>query len=268
MSGVLYVVATPIGNLDDITKRALYILGEVDLICAEDTRTTDVLLKKYGIETKSVSYHKFNELEKSDFLIQKLISGENIALVSDAGTPLISDPGCVLVKNAVLNNIKIVPVGGISAVTTFLSSIPRVGEDFKFIGFLPKSEVKIEKILKNNKFENLVFYESPTRIVQTLEIILKLNFSTNVSVGRELTKKFEEIKTNSVDNILSYYKAHPPKGEIVCMVHKHDYIEEDVLKEKVLSLKKQGFTLKDTVSILQITDRASKNTVKEFFLNS
>lgn len=268
MAGVLYVVATPIGNLEDITLRGIETLKTVDLIAAEDTRTTEVLLKKYEIKTKLTSYHKFNETEKSNPITEKLLSGENIALVSDAGTPLISDPGNILINSAIKNNIKVVPVGGISAVTTFLSSISRKDEDFKFIGFLPRVEKQIEKIINENKFENLIFYESPQRIKETLEIISKTRLNSTISIGRELTKKFEEIKTAPIFEIIKYYEINPLKGEIVCMLHKEktDDREEEIIKEKVLNLKKEGFSLKEIVTILTITDKANKNKVKSCFI--
>lgn len=139
IKGAIYVVATPIGNFDDITLRAIETLKNVDLIAAEDTRTTSVLLEHFGIETKLSSYHKFSECEKTNSLIEFLKEGNNLALVSDAGTPLISDPGGILIKSAIENNIKIIPIGGISAVITFLSTISKDGEDFKFVGFFTQN---------------------------------------------------------------------------------------------------------------------------------
>ena len=268
IKGAIYVVATPIGNFDDITLRAIETLKNVDLIAAEDTRTTSVLLEHFGIETKLSSYHKFSECEKTSSLIEFLKEGNNLALVSDAGTPLISDPGGVLVKCAIENNIKIIPVGGISAVITFLSTISKDGEDFKFIGFLPKIKNQIEIILEDNKFENLVFYESPKRIKETIDIIEKLNPNAIFSIGRELTKKFEEIKTGNISEIKKYYETNTLKGEIVCMVHKSKENKEDEkIKQKVKLLKEEGFSLKDTVKILNITDSINKNKIKEFFID-
>ncbi len=267
IEGILYIVSTPIGNLSDLTFRALEVLKNVDIIAAEDTRTTAILLSKYKIETKLTSYHKFSENKKTPELIQKLKEGLNIALVSDAGTPLISDPGNIIVKEAAQNGIKIVPVGGISAVTTFLSSISREGEDFKFIGFLPRTKSEIEKVLIKNRFENLVFYESPERIKETFGIINEINPETLFSIGRELTKKFEEIKTAKIKDIIDFYEKNPIKGEIVCMVHKNKSSKEDEekLKEKVKALKNEGFTSKDCAKILDITDMANKNKVKDFY---
>ena len=265
MSGVLFIIATPIGNLSDITFRAVETLKMADLILAEDTRTSEPLLKKYEIKTKTESYHKFNEKEKVKSLTERLLNGSNLALISDAGTPLISDPGNILVNEAIKNNIKVVPIGGISAVTTFLSSISKEGEDFKFVGFLPKTVSQIEKLLKENKSENLVFYESPLRIKETFNIILNLNPNVKLSIGRELTKKFEEIKTDEIKNIIQYYKNNPLKGEIVCMLHKTKTDNKDIIKEKTLLLKEKGFSQKDAAAILEITDNAHKNLVKEIY---
>ena len=265
MTGVLYIVATPIGNLSDITYRALETLKTADLILAEDTRTSEPLLKKYEIKTRIESYHKFNEKEKVKSLIEKLLNGLNLTLISDAGTPLISDPGNILVEEAIKNDIKVVPVGGISAVTTFLSSISRDGEDFKFVGFLPKTTSQIEKLLKENKNENLVFYESPLRIKETFNIILNLNQDAKFSIGRELTKKFEEIKTDNLKSIIQFYENNPLKGEIVCMLHKTKTENIDIIKEKTLLLKEKGFSQKDTAIILEITDNAHRNFVKEIY---
>ncbi len=268
MTGVLYVVSTPIGNLSDITLRALETLKSVSLIAAEDTRTTGVLLEKYGIKTQVTSYHKFSERKKTPLLIEKLKTGNDVALVSDAGTPLISDPGNIIVSEAVKNGIKVVPVGGISALTAFLSSTQRKDEDFKFIGFLPKTKNKIENIILKNLGENLVFYESPNRLKETLEIISSVKEGLFFSIGRELTKKFEEIKTDTVENIILYYSSHPLKGEIVCMLHKSDEGEiiNTNIKKKIESLCNAGFSLKDATKILEITDNISKNKVKKWIL--
>ena len=265
--GVLYVVATPIGNLADITFRAVEILNFVDLILAEDTRTTGVLLQKYNIKTQTSSYHKFSEKQMLETVIQKLLEGENIALVSDAGTPLISDPGNILVFEAEKNGIRVVPVGGISAVTTFLSSISREDEDFKFVGFLPRVKGQIEAIIKKNRGENLIFYESPKRIKETFRIILEVAPDTLISYGRELTKKFEEIKTGYIKDILYDLEQNQIRGEFICMVHKlkENCLNEANLFEKVKLLKQKGFSLKDTACVLEITDGASKNRVKEMF---
>lgn len=268
MAGVLYIVSTPIGNLSDITLRAIETLKNSDIILAEDTRTTSILLNKYEIKTKLISYHKFSEKEKAPDIINLILNENNIALVSDAGTPLISDPGNILVEEAIKNNIKIIPIGGISAVTALIQSVKRTDEDFKFLGFMPKEKGLIEKTILNNKFENLIFYESPKRILNTLNIILNTDDKRLISIGRELTKKFEEIKTDRIENFINHYKLNPPKGEFVCLLHKKTTnIEDETLKEKIKLLKNKNYTLKDISTILEITDRAPKNKIKTLFLN-
>ncbi len=266
MTGILYVVSTPIGNLGDITLRAIETLKSVDLIASEDTRTTSILLEKYSIKTKTESYHKFSESKKASKIIELLKEGLNVALVSDAGTPLISDPGGVLIGEANKNNIKVVPIGGISAVITLLSSIQKEGEDFKFIGFLPRIKAQIEEIITKNQNENLVFYESPKRIQETLEIIKEKRTNSLISIGRELTKKFEEIKTLKIEDMIEFYKLTPKKGEMVCMIHKEKTDpDETILKEKIKALKGCGFSQKDTVKILEITDNINKNRIKSLY---
>lgn len=268
MTGALYIVSTPIGNLSDITLRAIETLKTVDIILAEDTRTSSIIFHKYEIKTKVLSYHKFNELKKVSEYIDLILKGNNIALITDAGTPLISDPGNILVNCAIKNNIKIIPVGGISALTTLIQSITREDEDFKFIGFIERQKEQIEETIIKNKFENLIFYESPKRILKTLEIIFNANNDAIISIGRELTKKFEEIKTMPVKDFIEYYKASPPKGEFVCMLHKNkENPDDDILKQKISALKAQNFTLKDISKILEITDSAPKNKVKSLYIN-
>ncbi|MCD8024603.1 MAG: 16S rRNA (cytidine(1402)-2'-O)-methyltransferase [Candidatus Gastranaerophilales bacterium] len=266
--GVLYIVATPIGNLGDITFRAVEILKNADLIAAEDTRTTRILLDKYKISTPLESYHKFSEIKKCEKLTEKILSGSNIALVSDAGTPLICDPGNILISSCLKAGIKIVPIGGISAITTFISGISRNGDDFKFIGFMPKIKTEIEDIIKQNKKENLIFYESPLRIIKTLQIIENISPNALISIGRELTKKFEEIKTLKSAEMINHYLINPLKGEIVCMVHKNIAADlNDEIFDKISALKNAGFSLKETALILEITDNIQKNKVKSLYLN-
>lgn len=185
-----YIVPTPIGNLGDITFRAIEVLKAVDVIACEDSRNTQKLLNHFEIKTKLISYHKFNEKERVNLFLNMLSEGKTVALVSDAGTPLICDPGSVLLEELKLNNIKVTSLPGACALTTFLSQVPRAGEDFAFVGFLPKSESKIFEILQKFSHTNLVFYDSPNRLLKTLEYINKFNPDAKVAVGRELTKIF------------------------------------------------------------------------------
>ena len=176
-----YIVPTPIGNLGDITRRAIDTLKSVDIIACEDMRVTQKLLNHFDIKTKCISYHKFNEKERINCFLNILKEGKKIALVSDAGTPLFCDPGAIIVDELRKNNYTVTSLAGANAVATFLSQIPRKGEDFTFAGFLPKTKSQIENLLKKYKSTDLVFYESPNRILNTLQLITE--FRPNSRVG-------------------------------------------------------------------------------------
>ena len=257
----LYVVATPIGNLEDITLRALETLKSVDIIAAEDTRNTSVLLEKYRITTKLISYHKFSETSRVELFLNYLNEGKSIALVSDAGTPLISDPGAVLVEAVINAGFKVIPIVGASAVIGLLSAIPRNDEDFKFIGFLPRVKNQILDIVSKNKNENLVFYESPNRLIETLEIIASEYPYKKVAIGRELTKKFEEIKVGKIIEIIEYYKSNTLKGEIAGMLYKDEIQEEIDIESKIKKLKELNLKDKEISSILASLYDVNKNQV-------
>ena len=169
-----YIVPTPIGNISDITLRAIDVLKSVDIIACEDTRTTQKLLNHYDIHTKCFSYHKFNEKERVNFILNEIKNGKKIALVSDAGTPAICDPGNVITSALKENGYTYTSLPGASAVTTFLSMISRDSEEFTFVGFMPRSEGQIIELVQKNVSSNLLFYESPNRILNTLKIINKV----------------------------------------------------------------------------------------------
>ena len=166
-----YIIPTPIGNIKDITLRALEIMKEVDIIACEDSRVTQKLLNHYDIKTKTLSYHKYNERERVSMMLNLLNSGKKIALVSDAGTPLICDPGSILLEELRKNNISTTSLAGSCAVSTFLSQVPRDTEEYSFVGFLPKSEKQIQELYNKYKSCNMLFYDSPNSIVKTLELI-------------------------------------------------------------------------------------------------
>ena len=258
----LYIVPTPIGNLEDITLRAIEVLKSVDLIACEDMRITQKLLNHFNIKTKCISYHKFNEKERINKIIEILKSDKKIALVSDAGTPLFCDPGSILVEELRKENFSITALAGANAVATFLSQNARENEDFYFAGFFPKSQSKIESLLKKYKDTNIIFYESPNRLIETLEIIKNVRSNPKVSIGRELTKIFEEVISDTVDNLLKHYETNPLKGEIVGMVYaqnaKHDISDFD---EKIEKLKKKNFGAKEISIILSELYDISKNEV-------
>ncbi len=216
----LFIVATPIGNLEDITFRAIRILSEVDLIAAEDTRQTKILLTKYDIHTPMTSYHKFNIKSKTPHLIELLKQGQSIALVSDSGMPGISDPGYELIKACVEEEIRVEPIPGPSAAVTALAVSGLPTDKFIFEGFLPKKPGKKVKKLKELKKEkgSIIIYESPYRLVKTLQDIRKVLGERQIAVCRELTKKFEEVIRGKAGDVLEKMKEKKVRGEIVLVI--------------------------------------------------
>ncbi|MBI5642519.1 MAG: 16S rRNA (cytidine(1402)-2'-O)-methyltransferase [Deltaproteobacteria bacterium] len=217
--GILYVVATPIGNLEDITLRALRILKEVDLIAAEDTRHTKKLLSHYAVSTPLTSYFEHNEKEKAPLLVGKLKEGSDIALVSDAGTPGISDPGYRLVRLAIENSIPVVPVPGPSALISVLSASGLPLNEFTFKGFVPSGASRKKVFLEMKGEEHTyVFYESPNRLKETLDDILEVLGDIDIIIAREMTKMHEEILRGRAGVIAGLLKDREIKGEIVIVL--------------------------------------------------
>lgn len=257
-----YIVPTPIGNLGDITLRAIETLKYVDIIACEDMRVTQKLLNHFDIKTKCVSYHKFNEKERISYFLELLNEGKKIALVSDAGTPLFCDPGAVIVEELRKNNFTVTSLAGANAVATFLSQVPREGEDFTFVGFLPKTKIQIETLLKKYKSTDLVFYESPNRILNTLEIIKKIRPQAKSAVGRELTKIFEEIVIDDTGKIIEHFQNNVLKGEIVGLVFRDKNCDCDIdIDEKISTLKSKGFKAKEISVILSELYSLNKNDI-------
>ena len=224
MKGKLYVVATPIGNTEDITARARRILAEADIVAAEDTRTTSILFKILGIRNKTVSNHKFNEKLKVDYLISQLEEGKNVALVSDAGTPCISDPGGLIVSAAVKHDIEIVGVCGASSVITALSVCGFGFDTFSFYGFLPKTSGEIKKIISAARKSDIpaaVFFESPKRIKKTLGIFGEEVPDAALCLCNDLTKMYERIYRGTPKEILEELNENPQaeKGEYTLVVN-------------------------------------------------
>lgn len=263
-----YIVPTPIGNLKDMTLRAIEVLKSVDIIACEDSRVTQKLLNHYDIKTKTISYHKYNERERVQKFLDLLNEGKTIALVSDAGTPMICDPGAVLLEELKKNNIKVSALAGASALTTFLSQVPRKGEDFTFVGFLPKTEGQIFALLQKFAHTNLVFYESPNRLLKTLAYIEEFDRHTKVAVGRELTKVFEEIVVDDVQKVIEHYKNNVLKGELVVMVYKKEDVEfsQSEIREKIEILKKRQFSTKDISTILAELYGLNKNDIYKLII--
>lgn len=220
MAGTLYLVATPIGNLADITHRALQVLRDVDLIACEDTRHTRKLLQHYGIETKTISYHEHNEQQRAAELIELLKQGSDVAVVSDAGTPAISDPGFRLVRTAIENDVTIVPLPGPSALVTALVAAGLPTDEFFFGGFLPSRtgarRGRLDEL--RNVPGTLVFYEAPHRLAASLKDARDMLGEREAVVARELTKLHEEIRRGRLSELAEHYSTVEPRGEIVLLI--------------------------------------------------
>ena len=276
MKGKLYLVATPIGNLEDITLRALRILKEVDLIAAEDTRHTLGLLNHFEISKPLISYYKQNEKSKSEILINKLLDGQNIALVSDAGTPGISDPGEEIVKNAIENGIEIIPIPGACAFVNALIASGLSSKEFCFIGFLSAIKKDKKEKLEEIKYETrtLILYEAPHKLKATLEAVYEILGDRKIVLARELTKIHEEFIRDNVSNILN--KIDEIKGEFVILIEGNSESKKDVeLSElNTISLEKhyeyyqnQGFDKKEIIKKIAKDRNTNKNEIYQYFLN-
>jgi 16S rRNA (cytidine1402-2'-O)-methyltransferase len=259
--GILYICGTPIGNLEDITLRALKILKEVKLIAAEDTRHTKKLLNHYQINTKVTSYYEYNKFKKSTYLVEILKNGQDIALVSDAGMPGISDPGYVLVNLALKNNIKIIPIPGVSALITALVASGLPTAKFVFEGFLPRKIKERKRYFKSieNEERTVIFYETPHRLKRALKDMLEIWGDRKIVVARELTKKYEEIIRGKLSRVLSEINAKDIKGEITLVVQGGikkkgndtiDFLKNKcIIEEYLKKLKNQGYSNKDIIKI-------------------
>ena len=230
MTGILFIVATPIGNLDDITFRAVEVLKSVDIVFAEDTRHSKKLLLHLDISKPIRAFHDHNEREKTKAIIGEIHSGKSIALISDAGTPLISDPGYFLVAQAKKECLRVVPIPGPSALITALSASGLASDRFTFLGFLPSKKTARVKLLKSliNRTETSIFYESPKRILATLTDMHRIfRDSRKVCLAKELTKVFETIQTDSIPNLIKYLTTdqNNQKGEFVILISANDKID-------------------------------------------
>jgi 16S rRNA (cytidine1402-2'-O)-methyltransferase len=224
LSGTLYIVPTPIGNLGDITYRAIEVLSQVDAILAEDTRQTKKLLNHYQVEKKLIPYHQHNEHKNLSMVIDKLVAGETFAVCTDAGMPGISDPGFLLIREAVQAGINVITLPGAVAAIVALVNSGLPCDTFVYEGFLPHKKGKQTKILSlADEKRTTIFYESPHRIVKTLVMIKELlGDERGIVIGRELTKKFEEYVRGSVAEVLAHFEANTPKGEFVLLVAGND----------------------------------------------
>jgi len=271
MAGTLYIVSTPIGNLQDISTRAIKILKDADLIACEDSRHTKKLLSHFGIKTTLSSYHEHNELSKSKKLIEELVGGKNIALVTDAGTPCVSDPGYRVVNLAVKNSIKVVPIPGPSSVFAALAASGLPSDKFLFLGFLPKTKKQIEKICDNYEYEpyTLIFFESPKRIKKSLVYLQDKFGKRDAVICRELTKLHEEIVHGTVDELSRDFSDRDNiKGELTLIIkgYQEDKSQssgeiEVIISNRLKTLNNLGLSLKDSVKVVCEDYDISKRTV-------
>ena len=268
MLGKLFVVSTPIGNLEDITLRAVNVLKDCNVIACEDTRTTKKLLARYGIETNLTSYHEHNEVEKSQKLLEKLKEGKDVALVSDAGTPSVSDPGWRLVNLSIENNIEVVPVPGPSATLSALvvSGLPT--DSFLFLGFFPKTAGKKKELIKDvkNYPYTLIFYESAKRLSGTLSLLLEILGDRNVCVAREMTKLYEEAIRGPVSEVISILSERGSvKGEVTVVLEGNreggKKISTEEAQKTLRAMKERGIALSDAVRAVCESSGASRNSV-------
>ena len=222
-TGQLFVVGTPIGNLEDITLRAISTLQSVDIILAEDTRNSKKLLDAHKIETKMMSYHEHSSNKEIKKMIDLLLEGKDLALISDAGTPTISDPGYGLIRDCIKHDIVIVPIPGVSAITAAMSVSGLPSDSFTFVGFLPQKKGRLKKIELLKNIENtVILFESPYRLEKTLNQLLEHLGNRSVVVGRELTKLYEEVIRGNLGDVIKYFSKSKVKGEIVIMIGKDD----------------------------------------------
>ena len=262
MAGKLYLCATPIGNLEDITYRATRILGEVDLIAAEDTRNSIKLLNHFEIKTPMTSYHEYNKIEKGKKLIEKLQAGMNIALITDAGTPGISDPGEELVKMCYEAGIEVTSLPGAAACITALTLSGLSTRRFAFEAFLPSDKKEKQAILKEleNETRTIILYEAPHRLVRTLQELLENLGNRRITICRELTKKHETAFATTLEEAIAYYEANEPKGECVLVLEgksREELKAEEVAKWEEMSLEEhmdyymnQGISKKDAMKMV------------------
>lgn len=274
MKGELYIVATPIGNLEDITLRAIKTLENVDVIAAEDTRHTLKLLNHLNINKPMISYHRHNEEIKTNELINRLLEGKNIALVSDAGTPVISDPGEEIVKKCLENNIKVVPIPGACAAITALIASGIDAKEFTFLGFLPLNKKNRKEKLKQIEIgENtIILYEAPHKLIQTLEELSTISKERRIVLAKELTKVHESYITGTAEELKN--EVQQPKGEYVIVIEKN----EKTIKQEQIELlnklsveehyryyEKNGLDKKEIIKKIAKDRNVSKNDIyKEF----
>ena len=279
MLGKLYLVATPIGNLEDITFRAIKVLKDVDLIAAEDTRHTLKLLNHYEINKPLFSYHRHNEDAKSDVLISKLLDGQNVAIVTDAGTPGISDPGEEIVKEAIENNIEVVPIPGACALINALIASGLNTKEFAFYGFLPLNKKNRNSVFDRIKKEDktVILYEAPHKLMKTIENILENVGDVPCVLAKELTKIHEEFIRNSVSEVLDIINSKDSiKGEYIILLDlsnnkasdSEDVIIEKSIEEQYKFYENQGMEKKNIIKQIAKNKNVPKNEIYKLFIDN
>lgn len=261
----LYLVPTPIGNLRDITLRAIDVLREVDLIACEDTRHTRKLLSVHGIRKTMISYEKFSEMKKVTLIAEYLESGKSVALVSDAGTPLISDPGSVLISHIREMGVRIEALPGPNAAVTAFSA-SGFGGSFRFIGFFPrqKSIAEREAIRMNLSSEHTVFYESPHKIITTLKLLERVLGERTICLAREISKIHEEYILGTAGELIEQLSRREAIGEVTVIIHgssQEEVLDENALKDRAVSLLKSGHTKKDVLRVLTEETGMGRNKI-------
>lgn len=270
MKGILYLVATPIGNLEDITLRAIRILKEVDYIAAEDTRHSLKLLNHLNIAKPLISYHRHNEEVRSEILIQKLKEGKNIALISDAGTPGISDPGEEIIKRAIEEEIEVVPIPGACAAINALIASGLNTKSFLFLGFLPLNKKNRKEMLMKiqNTEDTIILYEAPHKLKGTIEDLSKTIKERRIVLAKELTKIHEEYKRGTAKEVLEQIES--PKGEYVILIEgeqkKQEEKKETTLEEQYLAYEKEGLDKKEIIKRIAKDRNVSKNEIYQYFI--
>ena len=273
MKGKIYLVATPIGNLEDITFRAISILKYVDIIAAEDTRHTLKLLNYYEISKPLISYHRHNEDVKSDVLIEKILNGQNIAIVTDAGTPGISDPGEEIVKEAIKNNIEIIPIPGACAFVNAIIASGLNTKQFSFYGFLPMNKKlrkkAFENILKENK--TIIIYEAPHKLQKTLQDILDNIGDINCVIAKELTKIHETFFRGKISELINNFES--PKGEYIILLDLNNTVKEEndfenmSVEDQYKFFKNQGIEKKEIIKLIAKNKKVPNNDIYKLFLD-
>lgn len=253
-SGRLYLVSTPIGNLGDLSYRAVEVLRSVKLVLAEDTRHSRVLLDRYGIETPSASHHEHNEARTTPRLVERLLDGEDIALITDAGTPLLSDPGQRLVQAAIGAGVAVVPVPGASAMLAALVASGLPADRFTFFGFLPRKGKERRQTLDEIASSRItaILYEAPGRVAESLRELAARARARPAVVARELTKQFEEFRRGTLESLSAYYTDTPARGEVVILVGgaPPEGPDEEALHVEARALRASGMSVKDVAGAL------------------